>query len=89
MGLTRRELRLLRESGDPSTEDEFYLHPEVLRAVAMKMRERNAPPNEKMKGKYYILASCLYEFIESLEAVADDTDEHSFRYVPQKDINGE
>jgi len=89
MGPTRRELRLQREPEFPPKEDEIHLNPDVLRAVAMKMRERNAPPDIHMKVHEYTLSKIIYEIIESFEAVANDTQERAFKYVtPQKDIHG-
>ena len=89
MTQSRRELRLQRESSSPKTEEEITLHPEVLRAVAKKMRERRPAPYPLMKPRDYILATIYHEFVDGLEAVADDTDEKVVKFLPQqKDTDG-
>lgn len=86
---SRRELRLQRKTSLPILEDEIVLHPEVLRAVAKKMRERRPLPSVLMKPKDYILATVYHEFVDSLDAVADDTDDKVVKFIQQRDINGE
>lgn len=85
MTLSRRELRQQREI--QALPNDIRLDPEVLRAVAKKMRERNSEPNVNMPSKVYILKTVLFEFINSLEAVADDG-EPAVRFLQQKDTDG-
>jgi len=87
MTQSRRELRLQRGSESPIDANEIVLHPEVLRAVAKKMRERNPKPEPTMLAKNYILYSTIDEFIRGLEGVADDTD-GVIKFQQQRDTNG-
>jgi hypothetical protein len=85
MTQSRRELRLQRETSSPLSDDEIILHPEVLRAVAKKMRERRPAPYPLMKPKDYILATIYHEFVDGLDAVADDTEAKVVKFVPQQE----
>lgn len=91
MTQSRRELRLQRESDSPIADDEIVLHPEVLRAVAKKMRERWPKPHGLMKPKDYILATIYHEFVESIEEVANDgTETKVVKFIQQQeDTDGE
>ena len=88
MTQSRRELRLQRETSSPLQENEIVLHPEVLRAVAKKMRERRAFPDPMMKAKDYILATVYHDFVDALDAVADDTEEKAVKFIRQRDTDG-
>ena len=87
MTQSRRELRQQRQSSQ-TPPDDIRLDPEVLRAVAKKMRERNSEPNVNMPSKVYILKTVLFEFIKSLEEVADES-EPAVRFLQQKDTDGQ
>ena len=82
---SRRELRLLRESSSPKTEEEITLHPEVLRAVAKKMRTRLPYPENRMPINRYILSDVYHKFVDALEAVADDTEHKVVKFLPQQE----
>lgn len=88
MTQSRRELRLQREDRLPTSEDEITLHPEVLRAVATKMRERRPRAHDRMTPKNYLLATVYHDFVDSIFEVADDTDDKVIKFNQQRDTDG-
>lgn len=89
MTLSRKDLRKQRQAESAPDEGDIRLDPEVLRAVAKKMREQHQRADVQMPSKIYILHKIRDDFIDALEGVADDTDDSVIRYIQQKDIHGE
>lgn len=83
---SRRELRLQRESKSPSSDSDIVLHPEVLRAVATKMRTRVPYPSERQLVKNHLLSTVYHEFVDALISVADDTEDKAVKFIPQQEV---